>query len=801
MYLDNEKISRRQMKRLIVFNVFSISWLIISRLATYRARKDGLISIILALFFAFLFIIFIGFITKNTSGNIMKYSKDKCPKIITFIVGVFYIIKYFACLVLCGRLFAEVIKETLLEDADVRFIILMLLLISAYSASKGFEVRARITELLYFIVLIPVIIFLLLGLKSVDPSNLLPLFTESKQDVLLAGYSIFIIFTSLEFLIFSMHYIQEKPVKSIPEGSFNDKQEKSIKIFKNSNLNYILNALLIVGIIVILIYVVTVGILGTNDTSSKLWSTINMIQIVELPGGFLQRHDALMISIWMLSIFTLTSGFLYYILMISKKLLKIPSQNYMILPFLILLLAACIIPIDIERYFYYFEQYMMTIGIPGSILLPLLILVIGNIRDYFKKNRVEDIKNSNEYEIESDKLKMKYTSLIRGIILLFSLPVLFSLTACSDMTEIEDRNFIQSIGVDYVDEEITVTLESPDLNAFSDEGSSDEEEKEKLLSNLKGKDFYEIEEKYLYEDNKRMDFSHLQVIIFGKEFLENKYIYEEFLDYVGNQYEISRNTLIFMSSTKAEEIMELNPKLDSGIGNFLHQLYRINVINKGREEVKLQNLLFGKKEGGIVARIPIVELEDGNILVKGAGFIKDSELAYNADLLENDFINIARGFADNTRIFIEDEFGDTKFVIKINQIDQAIEFEEKDNKPFVIIRIEGDAKLEKGLENFEKVSENMKQKSKDSDEYVSKTGNRIDELEEKKIKEINLECNQYIHNQIIKLLEEISKKEQVDFLNLYRKTYGNKELWLNYRDKPDEFLEDFEYIVEVNIGL
>lgn len=770
MYLDNEKISRRQMKRLIVFNIFSISWLIIPRLATYRAGRDGLISLLLGLFFSFIFIIFIGFITKNMSGNLMSYSKDKCPKIITFFLGVFYIIKYFAYLVLCGRLFAEVIKETLLEDADVRFIILMLLLISAYSASKGFEVRARITELLYFVVLIPVIIFLLLGLKSVDPSNILPLFTESKQDIIFSGYSIFITFSSLEFMLFSMRYIEEKPVKSQPEGIMNDKQEKSLKIFQNSNLNYILNALLIVGIIDLLIYLVTVGALGTNDASSKLWSTINVIQIVDFPGGFLQRHDALMISIWMLSIFTLTSGFLYYLLMISKKILSIPSQNYMILPFLILLLAACIIPMDTELYFMNFEKYMMRVGMPGSIVLPLIVLIIGKIRDYNKKNRVEDIENSNEYEMKSDKLTMKFSRILRVIIIILSLPILFTLTACSDMTEIEDRNFIQSIGVDYEEGVISLSLETPDLNAFSDEGSSDKEKKEKLLSNLKGKNFYEIEEKYLYEDNKRLDFSHLQVIIFGKGFLENKNIYEEFLDYVGNRYEISRNTLIFMSDTTAEEIMVLNPKLDSGIGNFLHQLYRINVINKGREEVKLQNLLIGKNEGDLITKIPMLELKEESIIVKGAGFIKNGKLAYEADLVENDYINLARGFGDNSRIFIEDDYGNAKYIIKINQIDQSIEIEEKDNKPFMIMRIEGQAKLEKGLEN-------------------------------RKIKEINLECNQYIHNQIIKLIEEISKEEQVDFLNLYRQTYTNKELWLNYRNNRDEFLDDLEYIVEVNIGL
>ena len=51
------------------------------------------------------------------------------------------------------------------------------------------------------------------------------------------------------------------------------------------------------------------------------------------------------------------------------------------------------------------------------------------------------------------------------------------------------------------------------------------------------------------------------------------------------------------------------------------------------------------------------------------------------------------------------------------------------------------------------------------------------------------------------LIEEISKENHVDFLNLYRRTYGHKDLWLDYKDKNDEFLDDLDYTVEVRLGL
>ena len=82
-----------------------------------------------------------------------------------------------------------------------------------------------------------------------------------------------------------MYLIEDQPRKAYSEGK-ESKKVKSPKLFKNTTLNYILSGLLIVGLIDILVYLVTLGSLGIRNTGNKLWSTINMIQIVELPGSF-----------------------------------------------------------------------------------------------------------------------------------------------------------------------------------------------------------------------------------------------------------------------------------------------------------------------------------------------------------------------------------------------------------------------------------------------------------------------------------------------------------------------------------
>lgn len=745
MYLDNEKISKRQLKRLLVFNLFSVSGLIIPRIAVATASRDGLLSIILSVLFAFVYVLFLMFITNNIEGGFLNYSKETVGKFITFIIGFLYLIKFFACFVFAGRLFGEVIKETLLEDTDVRIIILMLLLISAYSASKGFEVRARITELFYFIVLIPMLIFLFFGLGNVNVTNLLPLFTQPYEKIVYGGYMVFLTFTTLEFLLFSMHFVQPKTTGK----------------FKNSTYHYIFKALFIVGIINVLLYIVTVGTIGTVDTGKKLWSTINMIQIVDLPGGVLQRHDALIISIWMISIFTLTSGFLYYLCMITKKVFQFPTQNYMLLPYVLLLFAACVIPMDTEVYFWYFEKYLMYIGMPQSILLPLFVVLIGKI-----KRRV---------------IKLNKKQIASSIMILFVFFSAFTLTGCSDMTEIEDRNFIQALGIDYEEDKLTVTYASPDLASYTEQGSSDEDEKEKLLTELTGKDYLELEQEILLNSDKRIDFSHLKVILLGKDVVQNPREYNKFLQYVENKYEIGRNTLVFLSDTSAKDIMKLNSKVEGGVGNYLNQLNRINVMNTGKEEVKLGTLIQSKNDGSFIPKIPILTVSEDSIKVEGSGLIYNSMLVYEIDKMDLDYINIARGHGKNSRLFIEDSTKNQDYVIKIYKISKTIDIEKKNSKPYMTLTIEGEGKLEKGIE-------------------MDETGFHIEQ--KKRMDEIVRECNEYIKNKIIGNIEEIMKNEKIDYMNSYRATsYSNKDLWLKYKDHQQEFLEELDYLVEVNIGL
>jgi Ger(x)C family germination protein len=495
---------------------------------------------------------------------------------------------------------------------------------------------------------------------------------------------------------------------------------------------------------------------------------VNVIQIIKLPGGFIQRQDAIILGIWMLSIFSILSAFFYYISFIGKFIFHISSQNYLLVPFILLLFGASVIPLETEQFFYYFENYMKFIGMPQSILLPAIIVFIGKVR---KIKTIKPVK-----------------PVLKTILMITALTSVISLTGCSDMTEIEDRNFVQTVGIDYRNNELTVFYVLPDLKALTEQGSQNPE---KLVIELKGFDFYEIEELYGLQYNKRLDFSHLKAIILGKDLAADRTQMAQFLTYAENKYELGRNTLIFASDTSASDVISLNKDIEGGIGDYLDRLYRINLKNSGKKVVTVGDLVFAMNEENPVISVPLLKPNKKTLKTIGFGMFYHNILVYEVNKDEANYTDISNGYGKNILIFLtenqEEDLKEeksealTEYVVKINNITRTLKFSRVNNKPEVVIRLEGIGIIEKGF--------------KDKGQTSNAANAAV-------IEEIERRCNQVIKTRVTANLDKITKEAGIDFMNLYRMTsYKNRKLWLEYANNEKQFLKDLSYTVNVDLKI
>ncbi|BBF42147.1 spore germination protein [Lachnospiraceae bacterium KM106-2] len=682
------------------------------------------------------------FFISQINGTLYRYSEESVGKILSFVVGILYVFKLgFSCVVMV-QLFSTVINKTLLAESMKYYIIIPMILVGGYETYKGAEVRARMTELLFYIVLVPIFIMLIFGLKEVDLANLTPVFASGAKQTIYGSYLVFMVFNIIEFTIFLKPYIREEKTK----------QEELKKLFWNA-----FHAIVIAIVFFLLFFLLTVGILGMTGANQSMWSTVNIFQIIEVPGSLINRQDSLILGLWLLSIFTLISGFIFYLSVILKEMFCVKHKNTILPVILVILILCSMIPIQQEQLFQIYLEYMKKIGIPQSLVIPLILIVVTKLRG---KNRIKAPKSA--------------------VILIVCLLAPFLLSGCSKHVEIEDRDFVQVIGLDMENDKMKTYFVLPDLQAMTDQGPTDDTDK--LIKQFEGDDYIQIEEQYKLQSEKLLDYSHLKAIILGKEFAKNKDRMKSFLDYVESNYQLSKKTLIFLADEKAEDIIKMNGDIPNGIGSYLERLYQNNLGNSEKKEIVLASLLQVKNNSDQSIFLPRLQINEKRILINGEAVFHHSTVETELNAEESIITDIISGYGENARLFVNiGENQTNECVAKIRQIQKKLSVDLVDGKPILTLKINAIGAVEKGLENYEGLSYSQKAKI---------------------YRDIETALNDSLKEKIYNQMTTVMREQGVDYLNVYRSMrYKNNSLYQKYKNNEKGFLSEMQFNIQVTIDL
>ena len=366
MFLNNFRISDRQLKKMLVFDMISISVFIIPYIAASGAGRDGLPAVAGASVAAVCYGLLMLYFCKQIKEDYLQACETYLGRILTFGLGFLYLVKLFLSAIFVLTLFTTIIHGTILSNTGRSMILLCLIVVSVFYASKTMETRARMVEILYYIVLIPLFCLFLLAVFQINPANLFPLAVTGPTIIARTGYEVFLTFSAVEFMIFA--------TPSISGENENSKFGRKI-----------IHAVLVTALFNIIVFVIVVGLLGITGATQSIWSTVSVMQMIEIPGGFVHRQDAIMLSFWLISIFTITSTLFHYLCQITKTITRAKHQSYILIGYGILLFIIVMQPLEMESVFHYFGRYMAFIGLPQSVILPLLLIMVKKWKEGTKK--------------------------------------------------------------------------------------------------------------------------------------------------------------------------------------------------------------------------------------------------------------------------------------------------------------------------------------------------------------------------------------------------------------------------------
>lgn len=277
MFSDNEKISGRQLYRAIVVTLAGPT-LLICPLIARSFGANGFFVYGLAGFFS---IIYTGLMlicmerVKETKASSVK-------SLFGTIIRVLVSIKLIFLAIGALYLIVDMVSGILLPETSTFMIILLVAAGLIYWNRGSIEASGRAFETVFYWVLFPIVIVLVLAVPKVDLDRLVPDFEMSFGRVLPAALLMWFIFTPAELLVLCRnHFVKGRQARS---GVF-----RGIGVVILGNL---------------VTYGVLLGIYG--ETGLNLGGTFPLLKVMQIsgvPGDFVRRVDGFMSIFLVLSLF------------------------------------------------------------------------------------------------------------------------------------------------------------------------------------------------------------------------------------------------------------------------------------------------------------------------------------------------------------------------------------------------------------------------------------------------------------------------------------------------------------------
>lgn len=274
---NSQTITARQGNRIMILEIFSAAAMFVPQIALQKSYHSGILSILMANGMAGIYL----WIVDRVANGI---SIEKVLKRYRFASIIYYIRFLFngAFFYLCILFLA---KKYLLPDRSAFFIGFPLLVLAYCMNQGGLKKRGRVMEGIFWFVLLPMIFVLLLSVTNLS-WNELKIEQFTTKEFINGSLFVFALLHPIEFVWFYRGDMKGGPIRF---RSF-------------AGLTILLSG----------VFLSTVGSLGKKLTQIDPEPVMSMAQGIAMPGGIMARLDLFLIAFWIVGVFCVFSGYLFY---------------------------------------------------------------------------------------------------------------------------------------------------------------------------------------------------------------------------------------------------------------------------------------------------------------------------------------------------------------------------------------------------------------------------------------------------------------------------------------------------------
>ena len=301
MDIENDKISGRQLGRMVFYDFFALPTLVLPGLLAKAVGMDGFFALAAgcAAGYGLLFLALVQMRRMRQTGQ--DYHAYLLGHFGTFLTAAILVV--YGLTALFGAayglsLLCDITRQYLIRDASACVVLAVLAILAVYGLRGGLESRGRMYEIVFWFVLLPLVFLFILAANNVEPDRWVPVFGADGLQLVKNSYLVFLFFTGSAFLPIISECISVR--------------SDTARVLKQSFGMCVC--------ILMVLFLFLAGIFGVPTVATMDEAALVLTAMVKIPGGFLERQDALLCGIWLVSLFAFVESALYYTVWCMKKI-------------------------------------------------------------------------------------------------------------------------------------------------------------------------------------------------------------------------------------------------------------------------------------------------------------------------------------------------------------------------------------------------------------------------------------------------------------------------------------------------
>lgn len=341
---------------LVFFVVIGDSILIDPSIVTQFANEDSWISGLLGVVLGIMIAGLIYSLSRlYPQATLVQFNRTLLGKWIGGIVTSLFLLYFLLNTAAMTREIGDFITTQMMPETPLRAIHLLLVFLLIWALSIGIEPIARSAELMFPWFVIFFVALLLCLTPKIEINRLLPVMGHGLLPIL-HGSIYLVVYPFAELIVFWMLF---------PLVTEN----------KNKSRDFIIAASL-GGLALFAVILVCLLVLGPYITAHQTYPTYAVAKKISI-GGFLERVEAFLAIIWIMSIFFKTILYAYAFLSGISQLFQLRNERILLMPsaFLFFGLAYAISP-NIIYYDYILTKYWPLWDLTYALVVPFLLMIV-----------------------------------------------------------------------------------------------------------------------------------------------------------------------------------------------------------------------------------------------------------------------------------------------------------------------------------------------------------------------------------------------------------------------------------------